>query len=415
VNSRPSHSPASQARAALILLLVINLFNYVDRQVLASLVEPIQKELGASNSAMGWTATAFLLSYMALAPIFGWLADRVSRWLLVAIGVALWSLASGATGLAHTTEALILTRCFVGVGEAAYGPVAPTLLSDLFPVERRGQVLALFYMAIPVGSALGYVVGGAVAAVLNWRWAFWLLTPPGLALAILAMRRPEPPRGAADRAVVRRPRAADYLVLLKTPSYVLDTLGLAAMTFALGGVGFWMPTYIDQLKSAGSLARINLIFGIIVVVSGLLATLSGGWAGDKLRAKFPGSYFLVCGGSMLIGFPLFLIMLYTPFPAAWIFLFLSCFCLFFNTGPGNAILANVTHPSIRATGFALNILIVHLLGDAISPILIGKIADHSSLRDGFLLVSAMMVIGGLLWLWGAKYLARDTAAAPNSL
>src|SRR6202789_3139232 len=139
---------------------------------------------------------------------------------------------------------------------------------------------------------------------------------------------PEPPRGLADRASARQARWSDYLLLLRTPSYVLDTLGLTAMTFAVAGIAFWMPTYIVDLHTAGNLGQVNLIFGGIVVVSGLAAALTGGWLGDALRSRFPGSYFLVCGRGILLGFPLFFLMLYTPFPAAWGILFLVCFCLF---------------------------------------------------------------------------------------
>jgi MFS family permease len=400
---------------ALILLLAINLFNYIDRQILAAVLPNIQADLHVTKEQLGGGATAFLVSYMILSPIFGYLADRGGRWLLIGIGVALWSIASGATGLATSLGALLITRCFVGVGEAAYGPSAPTLLSDLYPVEKRGQVLSWFYLAIPIGSALGYVLGGALSAWWGWRAAFFALTPPGLVLAVIAMRMTEPPRGAADHI---QPKSTanwrDYLALAKNPSYVLDTLGLTAMTFALGGVGFWMPTYIDELGTAGGLEKINLIFGIIVVISGLLGTLAGGWLGDKLRTKFPGAYFLVCGISMILGAPAFLLMLETPFPSAWALVFLGCFLLFMNTGPGNAILANVTSPSIRGTAFALNILIVHALGDAISPLLIGHIATTHSLRTGFAFMSAMMVIGGIFWLLGAKYLEKDTASAARA-
>jgi len=396
---------------ALTLLLVINLFNYVDRQILAAVVPLIQTDLHATNEAMGWTATAFLVSYMILAPLFGRLADRTGRWLLVAIGVALWSLASGATGLATTMTMLILTRCCVGVGEAAYGPTAPTLISDLYAPARRGQMLAYFYLAIPVGSALGYVLGGAVAARLGWRWAFWLVTPPGLLLAFWSSKMPEPQRGGADGLAAKPAEWRDYLVLMRNPSYILDTLGLMAMTFAMGGVGFWMPTYVERLGTAGDLTHVNLIFGGILATGGLLGTLAGGWIGDRLRARFSGAYFLVCAAGMFAGFPAFIMMLYTPFPWAWIWIFLGCFFLTLNTGPGNAILANVTHPSIRAGAFAINILLIHALGDAISPALIGKIADVSSLKVGFLVMSVIMAIGGLLWLAGAAYLERDTDLA----
>jgi MFS family permease len=222
------------------------------------------------------------------------------------------------------------------------------------------------------------------------------------------------PAAGPARRPVRKVTAADYLVLLKTPSYVLDCLGMAAMTFAIGGIAFWMPKYLLTRPHAGTLAHINEIFGAITVVAGLTATLTGGWVGDKLKARFPSSYFLVSGVAILIACPLVLLMLWLPFPWAWGAMFLVVFFLFFNTGPSNAILANVTHPSIRATAFALSILVCHALGDAIAPPILGKIG-HYSWDAAFLLVAAMMALAGVLWLWGCRYLAADTAAAPGSL
>jgi predicted MFS family arabinose efflux permease len=138
-------------------------------------------------------------------------------------------------------------------------------------------------------------------------------------------------------------------------------------------------------------------------------------AGDWLRGRYPGSYFLVSAAAMLLGFPMLLLFVSAPFPWAWLFVFLTVFCLFFNTGPTNTILANVTHPAVRASGFALNIMIIHALGDAISPPVVGFIADHSSMATAFVVVSFLMLVGGLLWLWGARYLERDTALAPTRL
>jgi MFS family permease len=510
----PVQAPLPGARTALVLLLAINLFNYIDRQVLAAVLPKIRAALLADDpyaqTKLGLLTTAFIVAYMVFAPLFGWLGDRTSRWLLVGVGVILWSLASGASGLATSYLVLLLTRCFVGIGEGAYGPVAPTVISDLYPVARRGRVLAWFYVAIPVGGALGYVLGGVVAGTaLGWSGAFYVVVPPGLLLGVLCFFMRDPPRGQADAAPARHrppdgpapagrpPRGQadaaaparqtglkDYLALLRIPSYVYDTLGMTAMTFAVGGLAAWMPTYIydreahfrltetslGQLRVASSsvdaipadvtnrladlrgrtyypvqrfrdelerrlsedeitrhreriedaaaeptLEHINLVFGVIVVVSGLVATLLGGWLGDALRGRYPGSYFLVSGASMLVAFPMVLLMLWTPFPLAWVFLFLAVFCLFFNTGPTNTILANVTHPSVRSTAFALNILIIHALGDAISPFVMGLIADLSSMDVALAVVSAIVLVGGLLWLWGARHLERDTALAPTRL
>jgi MFS family permease len=428
--------PLPGARQALILLLVINLFNYIDRQVLAAVEPEIRKELLPGDSTglpwyerprfkMGLLSSAFLVSFMLLSPLFGRLAERTSRWALVGVGVGLWSLASGASGLdwgvglAMAFWLLLLTRCFVGIGEAAYGPVAPTMISDMYPVKDRGRILAWFYLAIPVGGALGYAFGEVVKNLIDWRWAFYLVVPPGLLLAVLCFLMPEPPRGQAEdvptemkRKVTRR----DYLVLFRTPSWVLNTMGMTAMTFAIGGIAFWMPDFLEERQVEGlSWLGPRTIFGVITAVSGLLATLAGGVAGDALRSRFPGSYFLVSAVAMMLGCPMMLLFLAVPFPFAWFFGFLTVFCLFFNTGPTNTILANVTHPAIRAQGFALNILIIHALGDVISPPVIGAIAEVSSMDVAFVVMSLFMLIGGLLWLWGARYLERDTTRAPTSL
>jgi MFS family permease len=407
----------TRARLSLALLLAINLFNYIDRYVLAAVESRIARDLLPNDpnalAKMGSLATAFIVSYMLAAPIFGWLADRMSRWLLVGIGVAVWSLASGGSGLASTFSILLITRMFVGIGEAGYGPAAPTIISDLFPVERRGQVLSWFYMAIPVGSAIGYMWGGKLESWLNWRWAFYTVVPPGIVLAALCFMFSDPRLSVAP-VEKRKQKAAsfhDYLSLLRNRSYMLDCAGMTAMTFAIGGVAFWMPRYTCEYRHAGTLDRVNTIFGAIMVVGGLTGTLIGGMVGDKLRSRFPGSYFLVSGVAILLSAPFVVLMLYTPFPAAWVVIFIAVFLLFFNTGPSNTILANVTAPSIRATAFAVNILIIHALGDAVSPPLLGAISSGYGWNAMFMLIAAVMACAGVIWLFGAPHLVGDTAAA----
>ena len=191
---------------------------------------------------------------------------------------------------------------------------------------------------------------------------------------------------------------------------------MAAMTFAMGGLSFWVPRYLYTYRAADfgghpDLGKINFTFGAITASAGLLATIIGGWAGDRLRKRYPSSYFLVSGFAIFFAFPATVLMLHTPFPHAWILVFFAVFFLFFNTGPANAALANVTPPGIRATAFALNILAIHIFGDAISPPLIGWIAGQTNMNFAFLVVSAMMVVASAFWLIGARYLGRDTAAA----
>jgi predicted MFS family arabinose efflux permease len=430
-----AYVPVSGARMALGLLVLINLFNYIDRQVLAAvepsiraeffpdIEDPITGEMKEPVKAKFWMGVlpfAFLITYMITAPIFGWLANRMRRWVLIGIGVLVWSLASGGSGLAVVYVMMLLTRCCVGFGEAAYGPVAPDMISDLYPKEHRGQILAWFYAAIPFGGALGYALGdGVLKYTGSWRDAFYLVVPPGLLLGAWCFFMREPRRGQTEQHIQTtrdRERWADYLILLKTPSYVLNTLGMAAMTFAMGGLAFWAPGYFVE-RGVQPLWGIppTIAFGGLTALTGLAATLLGGIAGDWLRPRFPGSYFLVSGAAMIVSFPLLLLMIFLPFPLAWIPLVLFVFFLFFNTGPTNTILANVTHPLLRAPGFALNILVIHLLGDATSPFIMGGIAGFSNLNWSFAFVSVMVLIGGILWLWGAKYLERDTALAPHRL
>jgi MFS family permease len=484
------------ARAALGLLLAINLFNYIDRYVLAAVLPKIGEQFHRGKGEIGLLMSMFLVSYTITAPVFGWLGDRMSRWTLIAVGVIIWSLASGGTGLATTFGLMLATRALIGVGEAAYGPAAPSLISDLFPVERRGGVMAWFYMAIPVGSALGFALGGLIAdstfggllaRPLGWKWAFYVVVPPGVLLGLLCLVMREPPRGAADAVAAHTPRLRDLGVLFDIPSYVLNTLALTAMTFAFGGVATWMPTFLyereatyavtpaayqklqhpeqadvepvpqavvarlqplegqsfrtiepfraaldevlppeELLAYRGQVAEaarvedeslkldaVNSMFGGIVVVSGLAATLAGGYLGDWLRSKIRGAYFAVSGVGMLIGLPMFWLALTTPLPLGWLFVFLAVFFLFFNTGPANTALANVSPPGLRSSAFALNILVIHLFGDVISPPIVGWVDDRGSLRMGLLMLAGPIALSALFWLWGTRYLDRDTELAPR--
>lgn len=442
--------PSGETRTALTLLLLINLFNYIDRYLLAAVMPQIEKAFFSSpertesivlhfltkfERVFGFTprlalggllSSAFMLTYMTAAPWFGRLAERKSRWMLVGVGVGLWSLASGASGLAGTFLILLVTRCFVGIGEAAYGPVAPAIIAAMYPISVRGKVLSWFYTALPIGSALGFVLGEQIAksgiselgarlfgfSSESWRWAFYLVTPPGLILALWCLFKREPVKGQDYSKVsskVRQLYWRDYFFLFRVPSYVLCSLGMTCMTFAMGGIAVWMPYYLEHRPRVHGFP--TTAFGGILLVTGLFGTLLGGIAGDKLRDRFGGSYFLVSGIPMLIGFPVVWMMTQASFPWIWVYIFVACFCLFFNTAPTNTILANVTHHSMRATGYALNILFIHALGDVLSPFVIGLISDRYGMDVAFRVVAVMFLCSGLVWLFGTRYLASDTARA----
>ncbi len=392
-----------------MLLVLLNLFNYMDRYNLPPVLKPIEAEFSITSAQSGFLATGFLLVYMITAPLFGWMADRYSRWALVGVGMLIQSLGTLGSGMAGTFAMLLIARCVVGIGDAAYGPAAPTIISDLYPVEKRGRKLAWFYAAIPVGSALGYAIGGLMQSITStWRWGFFSLVPPMILLGIICLMIRDRRNGVqTQNQKPQKVKIADYLALIKNRSYVLNCIGMTAMTFAVGGISYWMPYYLEEARGISKEAS-SMIFGGIVVLAGLSATLLGGYVGDRLKSRYSGSYFLVSGIGLLVAVPLVGLMLITPFPACWVVIFFAVFALFVNTGPSNAILANVTAPGLRASAFALNIFVIHALGDAVSPPIIGKIKDTWSFNASFGLICVMMLIGGVVWIFGAPFLKADT-------
>jgi predicted MFS family arabinose efflux permease len=270
-------------------------------------------------------------------------------------------------------------------------------------------MMAIFYTAIPVGSALGYVVGGLIGAKFGWRWAFYLVAPPGLLLGLLCFWQRDP-RVGADHLVQKSTRRSirDYLNLFRTRSYLINCIAQTLMTFVTGGLGFWVPAYLRYRHQSSDVGM--TIFGLITVVAGLVSTLLGGVVADKLRSRLPSSYFWVSGIGMLIACPIFIVSLYIPFPAAWIAMFFAIFFLFLNTGPSNTALANVSLPAVRATAFAANIFFIHAFGDVQAFWLLGYIGGHTNMHVAFLFVSGIIFLSGVAWLIGVKYLSADTAA-----
>src|SRR3989442_1465344 len=193
--------PGSSRRSyhlALALLFGVNFLNYIDRYVIAAVAVLIQRDFGLGDTQMGLVGSMFMVAYMVASPFTGVMGDRWPRFWLVGGGVLVWSLATVLSGLAGSYHQLLLARSVIGIGEAGFGVVAPTLISDLFSREKRGRMLAFFYVAIPVGSALGFLLGGFMGAHHGWRAAFFLAGAPGLLLGLLAFAFKDPPRGAGD-------------------------------------------------------------------------------------------------------------------------------------------------------------------------------------------------------------------------
>ncbi len=401
-----------RAYAALGVLTVINLLNYVDRYVVAGILPLIKDEFGRSDAQLGVLTTSFLVVYSLVAPFTGFLGDRLPRKWFIGGGVILWSAATVWSGQARTFEELLVARAFIGIGEAGYATMAPGFISDLFDARRRGRMLSLFYAALPVGIAIGYAAGGIVGVRYGWRTAFYVAGMPGFLFGLMALFLREPVRGAADEGgSSQKPSLPELLrTLVRTRSYVVNTAGTTAMTFAMGGLGHWMPTFLERERHV-PLDRADFVFGALLVVAGFLGTLAGGWLGDRLALKDKGGYFTSSGVGLLLGVPAALASTLSHEPAVyWTAIFVALFFLFFNTGPLNAALVNVVPASMRASAVALNVLLIHMLGDAISPALIGAISDAWSLGTAIVVNSFVIALAGTILMLGRSALRRDMEA-----
>ena len=403
----------AHAKRALLAVTLINLFNYLDRYVVSALAGSLKEALTLSDGQLGSLMSGFIVVYMATSPVFGVLGDRYSRPRLIAVGVAVWSVATAVAGFSRSFVQLFVARSLVGVGEAAFGTISPGLLADFFPKEQRGRVFALFFMAIPVGSALGFIVGGLVDQAAGWRAAFFIAGVPGLLLALWCMYLYDPPRGAQDdaTAVSGQPFLRAYLSFCTNRSYVLAVLGYAAYTFALGGLAYWMPSFLERVRGVPR-AQATVQFGAVVVVTGLVGTLVGGWVGDRLYRRVGQAYLWLCGVATLAAVPLAWLVFNVEGEVAYLAsLTAAQLLLFASTGPINSAIVNAIAPGDRAKAVGLSIFVMHALGDVPSPLVIGLLADASSLAKAMEIVLVAIALAGLVWTFGALWPSRAPAVA----
>ena len=388
-------------RTALAVLTALNLLNYIDRSVLFAVQPLVQNEFHLTNAQVGYLTSAFLGFYMVAAPFTGPLADRYSRKLIIVLGAVFWSGLTLLTAVTHTYWELLVRHTLVGVGEATFVTIAPTFVADLFPEAKRGRIFGVFYLAIPVGIALGYEIGGWLAPLHGWRFPFYVAALPGFLLALMVAFLPEPPRGQFD-SLAETPSRGTLLGLARNPAFWTVTLGMAAGTFSLGGIQVWMPTFLSRARGY-SLEAANLMFGKIVVVDGILASLAGGWLGDRLLPRMRGSYYFVSALSMALGVPVMIVALFFRGPVMIPAIAVAAFFLLLNTSPLNTALVNSVGAHIRATAIAVNIFIFHLLGDAQSPTLMGYVADWRSLQAAFILPVIAMAISSAILFYGMRF------------
>jgi len=415
------------ATTALVLLTALNFVNYIDRYILPGGQEQVKREFNVSDAQIGSITFWFFLTYMCAAPLTGWLGDRFARKPLIIVCALLISAVNVLTGTVHAFDSLLLRHAVLGIGEASLGIYAPALLADFYPEEDRNRVLTIFYTAIPVGAALGYLIAELVGARWGWRVPFYVSAVPGFVIALLVFfLLREPRRGASDTGVNRRlDEAIDAEIvgirnpilrlvesietvgrtLGRNPPYLYATLGMAAITFSLGGISAWMPSFLQ--RSGFSPNTVGLTLGGITAATGLGGTAIGGWLAQIWLRTNHRALYLISAWSALLTVPFGVLCFFGPRVTMLPALGIAMFCIFLGTGPLNAAIVNAVPAAVRATAIAMELFLIHALGDTPSPRLIGMVSDRSTLATGLGLTLVTMVIATVLLFAGARTVPRE--------
>jgi MFS transporter, Spinster family, sphingosine-1-phosphate transporter len=425
---------------ALAVLFTMNLLNYVDRYSFFAAGSNIQKDLKIDDYWFGVLGVSFMVVYTIVSPVMGWMGDRYSRKMLLAGGVGLWSFATVFTAFSADFYHMFFWRALLGLGEASYGAIAPALIADLFPIKERGRAMGVYFLALPAGTALGFILGGRIAYYFGWPAVFLVVGMPGLLAAIAGLVIMDPGRGASEGTAgarfVERPGLKEYLVLFKTPTFLYNTAGMAAVTFATGAYAAWGSTFYQRAyglteKDAG------FWIGLLIVIAGILGILLGMVIPDLLRKVTRRAYLLLAAAAVLIATPLGVFgILDHNYTASLGFLFGASVLLSMVLGPCNTVTANVVPANRRAAGYASFIFLIHLFGDISSPIILGWISEifgkpsiasssigqffasigakpletpdgATNLAVAMLAVAPVLVLGCIFFLLGSRHLPND--------
>ena len=393
------------SRKVLFLIFGISLFNYIDRQVLYAVFPLIKKELFLTDTQLGFLASSFMIVYMCFAPLVGYFADKYKRSSIIGVSAIFWSVATSFTGLTKTYPQMLFARSAVGVGEAGYGTVSPSYLAEWFPIEKRARVMALYALAIPVGSAIGYLLGGVLGQHFGWRAAFYIVAVPGIFLGAAAMFLRETDEKTAVK--YERIKTSRYKELLKNRTFMLIAFTQAIGTFSVGGLAAWMPSFF--VRDFGlSVAQAGLYFGAVTVLAGITGNLTGGWIADWLRKRTRRAYFIVGYLSFFLSMPFgVLAVLSDSLHLALAMVFAAEFFIFMHSGPYHAAIVEIIPVNMRSMAFALNIFILHAFGDAISPAILGMVSDSGGLGFAIFLAVLFLFFGGVTSIFAGRYYKKD--------
>jgi MFS transporter, Spinster family, sphingosine-1-phosphate transporter len=426
------------------IMFSINFLNYLDRYISVGAANTIARNLHLNIAAIGFLASAFIIIYTIGAIPFGIWADRAKRHHIVAICVAIWSIATTLTAVTGTFAMLFLSRMTLGLGEAGYYPAGTALLSEHFKPAVWSRVQSWWTVGALIGLLIGFVLGGTVTTLFpgSWRLAFLLAGVPGLLFAFLAWRLPQPPSSGRDQSEAdstgnrgkskrrtARVIASQFGLLLRIRT-LMALAAMQALAFFASAVSIiYLPTYLQQKDTFALSTTVADIFtGSIVVVAGILGVVLGGSIADWLQRQYAGGTLLICGMSFLLSAPIFTLTLMTKnFIFFSIFCFLTIFLLSIYNGPSTAAMQHVVPLTLRASAGAVIFFCAHLFGDAFAPSVVGVLATNfdpthgqhflqniagQDIKTALLLTCPLtLFLAGLVGIFGSRWMSNDSRAA----
>jgi MFS family permease len=416
--TKPGGKQVAGATVALVLLTAMNFVNYLDRFILPAVQEQVKAEFHLTDNQIGSLTLWFFVAYVLSSPITGWLGDRFPRKPMIVIAALAIAAMNFFTASVHNYMSLNIRHAMLGIGEASFGIFAPAMLADFYAEDRRNVVLTIFNVAIPVGAALGYLAGGVIGHSHGWRMAFIASAIPGAAIALLILFFMKEPRRSEAAATptsqnpdVGHPASPhskakldkrSVLSLTRNGAYLTSILGYAMVTFSLGGISWWMVSFLQRMNGY-SQESAGTIMGAITVACGLGGTIVGGVLAQWWSKKTPKALYLVPALSAALAVPPAVLTFFGPKSLTLPALGVAVFLIFLGTGPVNAATLNAVPANLRATAMAGQLFTIHVLGDAFSPKIIGIISDYSNLRWGLGATLVTMLIAAVIFFIGARF------------
>ena len=394
----------------LLVLTLIEFINYFDRQVVFPLFSFLKADFGLSDFELGLIGTVFMIIHASFSVPLGILADKWVRKNIIAMGVAIWSIATFITGLVQNFTQLLFTRAAVGIGEASYAPAATSLIADNFPLEKRARASSIFHLGMFFGGTLGMILAGVLGSKLGWRACFFIVAIPGIILALTSLRIKETKHEHKNTSEVNR---KSILQLFKTPAYVLTLLSGIMLTFTSSAIISWMTQFFIRFHNY-SVDQASITIGLAVIIGGPIGIYSGGYFSDLLYNKYKKPRSLAMAIAFILATPLMYITLTTQNEILLLVtLVLATYLMTFYYGPMVALIQDIVPGSLKATAFAFYLFTVHLIGSTPAPALIGVVSDASDLQKAMFLVVASNLIGGIMLLVTSRYLIKERLKTQN--